>query len=78
MIKHNSDFKRKFGNVFHLEPGGGLTYDPNNTKKSYTFPESVSEEQVEELMERSVQENKDLIIDLVKNRPVVYKPGRLY
>ena len=78
MIKHNSDFRRKFGNVLYHEPGGGLAYDPNNTKKSYTFPESVSEEQVEELMERSVQENKDLIIDLVKNRPVVYKPGCLY
>lgn len=78
MIKHNSDFKRKFGNVFYLEPGGGLTYHHNKTDEYYFLPESVSEEQVEELMERSVQENKDLIIDLVKNRPVVYKPGRLY
>lgn len=32
MIKYNSDFRRKFGNVFYLEPGGGLAYDPNNTK----------------------------------------------
>ena len=43
MIKYNSDFGRKFGNVFYLEPSGGLAYDPNNTKKSYTFPESMSE-----------------------------------
>ena len=78
MIKYNSDFRRKFGNVFYLEPGGGLAYDPNNTKKSYTFPESMSEEQVEELMERCVEENKDLIFDLVKNNRVVYKPGCLY
>lgn len=78
MIKYNSDFGRKFGNVFYLEPSGGLAYDPNNTKKSYTFPESMSEAEVEELMERCVKENKDLIIDLVKDNPVVYKPGCLY
>ncbi len=38
----------------------------------------MSEEQVEELMERCVKENKDLIFDLVKNNRVVYKPGCLY
>ena len=49
------------------------------TEKGHTtFPESVSEEQVEELMERCVKENKDLIIDLVKDHPVAYKPGCLY
>ncbi len=77
MIKHNSDFRRKFGNVLYHEPGG-LMYHPKDTNNYYFFPESVSEEQIAELMARSVQENKDLIIDLVKNRPVVYKPGCLY
>ena len=38
----------------------------------------MSEAEIEELMERSVKENKDLIIDLVKNNRVVYKPGCLY
>lgn len=78
MIKRNKIFIQKFGVIGYLEPGGGLTYHHNKTDEYYFLPESVSEEQVEELMERSVKENKDLIIDLVKNRPVVYKPGCLY
>lgn len=78
MIKRNKIFIQNFGVIGYLEPGGDLTYHHNKTDEYYFLPESVSEEQVAELMERSVKENKDLIIDLVKNRPVVYKPGCLY
>lgn len=78
MIKHNSDFRRNFGVIGYLEPGDGLAYSPNDIKGSYRFPEHMSEAEIEELMERCVKENKDLIIDLVKDNPVVYKPGCLY
>lgn len=78
MIKRNKIFIQKFGDIGYLEPGSGLIYAPNDRKGTYFFSESMSEEQVEELMERCVKENKDLIFDLVKNNRVVYKPGCLY
>ena len=78
MIRYNIEFRTKFGNVFYLEPGGGAAYDPNDTKGAYHFPDSMSEAEIEELMERCVKENKDLIFDLVKDNPVVYKPGCVY
>ena len=78
MIKSIPEFWHRFGDVGYLEPGDGLAYSPNDIKGSYRFPDSMSEAEVEELMERSVKENKDLIIDLVKDNPVVYKPGCLY
>ena len=78
MIKVIPAFWDQFGDIGYLEPGSGLVYAPNDRKGTYFFPESMSEEQVEELMERCVKENKDLIFDLVKNNRVVYKPGCLY
>lgn len=78
MIKRNSDFRWRFGAIGYLEPGDGLAYSPNDIKGSYHFPDSMSEAEVEELMERCVRENKDLIIDLVKDNPVVYEKGLIY
>ena len=78
MIKSNPEFWHRFGDIGYLEPGDGLAYSPNDIKGSYRFPDSMSEAEVEELMERCVRENKDLIIDLVKDNPVVYKPGCVY
>lgn len=78
MIKHNSDFRRNFGVIGYLEPGGGLAYHHNKTDEYYFFPEHMSEAEIEELMERCVRENKDLIIDLVKDNPVVYEKGLIY
>ena len=78
MVKVIPAFWEQFGDVGYSEPGGGLTYHHNKTDEYYLFSESMSEEQVEELMERCVKENKDLIFDLVKNNRVVYKPGCLY
>ena len=61
-----------------LNRADGLAYFPIDTDEAYRFPDSMSEAEVEELMERCVKENKDLIFDLVKNNRVVYKPGCLY
>ena len=77
MIRWNGEFREKFGKVGYHEPGG-LMYHPKDTRDYYFFPDSMSEAEVEELMERCVKENKDLIIDLVKDNPVVYKPGCVY
>ena len=78
MIKRNKIFIQKFGDIGYLEPGGGLVSAPNDRKGTFFFPESMSEEQVEELIDLCVKENKYLIFDLVKNNRVVYKPGCLY
>lgn len=78
MIKYNGAFRQRFGNVFYLEPGGGLAYHQKKTDEYYFLPESTSEEQVEELIEQCLKENKDLIFDLVKDNPVVYIPGAIY
>ena len=78
MIKRNSDFRWRFGSIGYLESGDGLAYFPIDTDEAYRFPDSMSEAEVEELMERCVRENKDLIIDLVKDNPVVYEKGLIY
>lgn len=78
MIKSSPEFWHRFGDVGYLEPGDGLAYVPIDTDEAYRFPDSMSEAEIEELMKRCVKENKDLIIDLVKNNLVVYKPGRVY
>lgn len=78
MIKRNSDFRWRFGSIGYLEPGDGLAYFPIDTDEAYRFPEHMSEAEIEELMERCVRENKDLIIDLVKDNPVVYEKGLIY
>ena len=78
MIKRNSDFRWRFGSIGYLEPGDGLAYFPIDTDEAYRFPDSMSEAEIEELMERCVRENKDLIIDLVKDNPVVYEKGLIY
>ena len=77
-VASNSDFYLKFGAVYYEYSSGKLTYSPNSSKEGYFFPDQISEYEIEQLMERSVKENKDLIIDLVKDNPVVYKPGCLY
>lgn len=78
MIKRNSDFRWRFGSIGYLEPGDGLAYFPIDTDEAYRFPDSMSEAEIEELMERCVKENKDLIFDLVKDNPVVYEKGLIY
>ncbi len=78
MIKRNSDFRWRFGSIGYLEPGDGLAYFPIDTDEAYRFPDSMSEAEIEELMERCVKENKDLIFDLVKDHPVVYEKGLIY
>ena len=78
MIKVLPEFWDQFGDIGYLESSGGIVYAPNKIKGTYHFPEHMSEAEIEQLMERSVKENKDLIIDLVKNNRVVYKPGCLY
>lgn len=77
-MKPNSDFYFKFGTVCYECSTGKLMYAQNSSTKDYFFPDSMSEAEIEELMERCVKENKDLIFDLVKDNPVVYEKGLIY
>ena len=65
MIKPNFEFQEQFGKIFGLIPDGQLVYE-SRKGKLYPIPENISEEELENLMRLSVEQNKNLVIKLVK------------
>ena len=65
MIKPNFEFQKRFGKIFGLIPDGQLVYE-SRKGKLYSIPENISEEELENLMRLSVEQNKNLVLKLVK------------
>ena len=65
MIKPNFEFQERFGKIFGLIPDGQLAYE-SRKGKLYLIPENISEEELENLMRLSVEQNKNLVLKLVK------------
>ena len=65
MIKPNFEFQERFGKIFGLIPDGQLVYE-SRKGKLYSIPENISEEELENLMRLSVEQNKNLVLKLVK------------
>ena len=77
-MPYNKEFFIRFGHIGYLEPGPGIVYAPKDDDNSYTFPESMSESKIEALMKKSVEEDTDFVLDVVKDNPLVYEKDRIY
>ena len=65
MIKPNFEFQERFGKIGRLIPDEQLVYE-SRKGKLYSIPENISEEELENLMRLSVEQNKNLVLKLVK------------
>ena len=77
-MPYNKEFFIRFGHIGYLEPGPGIAYAPKDDDNSYTFPEDMSESEIESLMKKSVEEDTDFVFDVVKDNVLVYEQDRIY
>ena len=73
MIKPNFEFQERFGKIFGLIPDRQLVYE-SRKGKLYSIPENISEEKLENLMRLSVEQNKNLVLKLVKGHELKLYP----
>ena len=77
MIKPNFEFQEQFGKIFGLIPDGQLVYE-SRKGKLYSIPENISEEELENLMRLSVEQNKNLVLKLVKGHELKLDTDVIY
>jgi hypothetical protein len=77
MIKPNFEFQEQFGKIGRLIPDGQLAYE-SRKGKLYSIPENISEEELENLMRLSVEQNKNLVLKLVKGHELKLDPDVIY
>ena len=77
MIKPNFEFQEQFGKIFGLIPDGQLVYE-SRKGKLYPIPENISEEELENFMRLSVEQNKNLVLKLVKGHELKLDPDAVY
>lgn len=73
---HNSEFEMQFGHVGHFMTGG-LVYERNDSDALYHFPEERADE-INDLMKKSLHDNHDYILDIVKNNEFILDPEVVY
>ena len=66
MIKPNFEFQKRFWNIFRLITGDDQLVYVSRKGKLYSISENISEEELENLMSLSVEQNKNLVLKLVK------------
>ena len=74
MIKPNFEFQKRFGNIFRLITGDDQPVYESRKGKLYSIPENISEEELENLMRLSVEQNKNLVLKLVKGHELKLDP----
>ena len=74
MIKPNFEFQEQFGNIFRLITGDDQLAYESRKGKLYSIPENISEEELENLMRLSVEQNKNLVLKLVKGHELKLDP----
>ena len=77
MIKPNFEFQEQFGKIGRLIPDGQLVYE-SRKGKLYSIPENISEKDLENLMRLSVEQNKNLVLKLVKGHELKLDPDVIY
>ena len=78
MIKPNFEFQEHFGNIFRLITGDDQLVHVSRKGKLYSIPENISEEELENLMRLSVEQNKNLVLKLVKGHELKLDPDVIY
>ena len=74
MIKPNFKFQEQFGKIGRLIPDGQLAYE-SRKGKLYSIPENIYEEELENFMSLSVEQNKNLVLKLVKGHELKLDPN---
>ncbi len=77
MIKPNFEFQEQFGKIGRLIPDGQLVYE-SRKGKLYSIPKNISEEELENLMRLSVEQNKNLVLKLIKGHKLKLDPDVIY
>ena len=77
MIQPNFLFQKQFGRIFRLIPDAQLAFETLNGEL-YSIPENISEEELENLMSLSVEQNKNLVLKLVKGHEPKLDPDVIY
>ena len=78
MIKPNFEFQERFGRIFKLISGNDQLVYESRKGKLYSIPENISEEELENLMRLSVEQNKNLVLKLVKGHELKLDPDVIY
>jgi len=73
----NYDFFEKFGRIFYLMPDGGLHFS-NENGELFKIPDDIPENEIERLMQKSLEDDYNYIFDLCKNNKFIYKADCLY
>lgn len=77
MIKPNFEFQEQFGKIVRLIPDGQLAYE-SRKGKLYSILENISEEELENFMRLSVEQNKNLVLKIVKDHELKLDPNVVY
>ena len=74
----SNKFSEKFGRVFIWGHGTGFFYEKDITEDEAFDLNFLKDEDIIDLMEKSIKDNVDYLYEKVKNHPVVLKPDCLY
>ena len=78
MIKPKFEFQERFGNIFKLISGNDQLAYESRKGELYSIPENISEEELENLMSLSVEQNKNLVLKLLKGHELKLDPDVIY
>lgn len=74
----SNKFSEKFGRVFIWGHGTGFFYEKDIKEDEAFDLNFLKDEDIIDLMEKSIKDNVDYLYEKVKNHPVVLKPDCLY
>ena len=74
----SNEFSKKFGRVFIWGHGTGFFYETRNKENKALDLNFLKDEEIIELMEKSIKNDIDYLYEKAKNHPVVLNPNCLY
>ena len=74
----SNEFSKKFGRVFIWGHGTGFFYETRNKENKALDLNFLKDEEIIELMEKSIKNDIDYLYEKSKNHPVVLDPNCLY
>ena len=72
------NYQQMFGNISQLEPRGGLFYEQLKTGKLFSIPASTTDEEINILLKKGINEKKDTIYEKFKKHEFKLMQNVLY
>ena len=72
------NYQQMFGNIAQLEPSGGLAYEQIKTGKLFSIPASTTDEEINTLLKKGIEEKKDTIYESFKDHEIKLNQNVLY